>query len=116
MDERYEEGGYKAMMKLIDSKKLPRAVVCAYDRLAFGAMRALSDRNLSVPDDVAIIGIDDAPQSAYLSPSLSSINHEIEDTCAKVVDAILKKIRGEECASEIFISCKTVHRESSKIR
>ncbi len=114
-DKRFEEGGYHAMKSLIDEGNLPRALVCAYDRFAVGAMKALSDAGISVPGDVAVLGIDDAPQSAYLSPALSSINHEIERTCALVSDALFKKIHGKEYDGEITVVCKFIQRESSRI-
>lgn len=114
--ERFERGGYLGALELMDREKMPRAIICAYDRLATGAMRAFADRGLKVPEDIAVVGIDDAPASGYSTPSLSSISHEIESTCRAVADALFKKIKGEDFESDINIVCKLNRRESSIIK
>ena len=114
-DARFERGGYLGALELMDKSKLPRAVVCAYDRMATGAMRAFADRGLKIPEDIAIIGIDDAPASSYTTPSLSSINHRLEQTCKSLATALISKIKGEEYTDVIHITCDLNERESSKI-
>ena len=112
---RFERGGYLGAVDLINRGSLPRAVFCAYDRVAYGAMRAFSEYGIKVPEDVAVISIDDAPSSAYTTPSLSSISHEIEETCKSLATALMAKIKGEEYPESINIICKLSERESSKI-
>ena len=114
-DDRFERGGYLAMCELIKKGTLPRAIVCAYDRLATGALRALNEHGLSVPHDVAIVSFDDAASSAFMNPPLSSINHEIEETSKAAVTALFKKIRGELDRENIKIIGTLKSRESSKI-
>ena len=114
-DARFERGGYLGALELMDRDKLPRAVICAYDRMATGALRAFADRGLKVPEDIAVIGIDDAPASSYTTPSLSSINHRLEQTCKALATALISKIKGEEYPDVINITCKLNERESSKI-
>ena len=57
----HEEGGYNAMRQLLDlsPQKRPRAVVAVNDPAAFGAMKAIKERGLRMPKDVAILGISD---------------------------------------------------------
>jgi len=66
-----EEGGYKAMMRLLKYK--PDAVFVASDTMAYGAMRALREANLRIPEDVAIVGFDDLPNSSKTIPPLTTI-------------------------------------------
>jgi LacI family transcriptional regulator len=94
---------------------LPRAIICGYDSIALGAMRAFFERGIKVPDDIAVIGIDDPPSSAYTTPSLSSISHKNEETCKAVASALMAKIKGEEYPDTINIICEFNERESSKI-
>lgn len=54
---------------------------CYNDDIALGAWRGLSDRGLSVPDDVAIVGCDDIPEAAYLTPALSTIAQPHVEGC-----------------------------------
>lgn len=66
--------GYKCMKKLLDSGVEFTAVFVANDQMAIGAMKALMDRGKKIPDDVAVIGMDNNFPSTLVSPSLSTIN------------------------------------------
>lgn len=71
------ESGYQAMAKLLDqAKALPTAVFAATDIMAIGAIRCLKDHNLSVPQDMSIIGFDDIPISSYLETPLTTIRSD----------------------------------------
>lgn len=60
-----EESGYEAMRRLIESPVRPQAVFVASDVQALGALCALQDAGLSVPDDMAVVGFDDIKVAAY---------------------------------------------------
>jgi len=66
------EDGAAAMAALLDDAR-PDAVFCFNDTLALGALRTLADRGLRVPQDVAVIGIDDVAEGRYAVPRLSTI-------------------------------------------
>lgn len=68
------DSGYDMMKSLLASAKLPTAVFCANDPIAFGALSALSEAGLSVPDDISIIAFNNDPASAYTTPPLTTIN------------------------------------------
>ena len=114
-DNRFERCGYEGIEKILSNGKPPRAIFCAYDRIAYGAMRALADRGFAVPHDVAVFSVDDAPHSEFTSPSLTSVNHAIDEACEAVSSAIIKKIKGEPFAEEIRIVCPLSCRESTDI-
>lgn len=65
--------GADAMHALLELPEPPDAVFCFNDLLALGALRALRDRGLTAPDDVAVIGIDDIEEGRYSVPSLSTV-------------------------------------------
>lgn len=67
-------GGYRAMKKLLDMGESFSAVVCANDHMALGALRALYEAGLHVPQDVSIVGFDDVPEAAYLIPPLTTVS------------------------------------------
>lgn len=67
-----ERGGYGATRSLLD-EMLPTAVLCANDRMAFGAYAALADAGLSVPADVSVIGFDDVPMASFVRPTLTTV-------------------------------------------
>lgn len=68
------ESGYHMMSAMIESGKLPTAVFAASDPIAIGAMRALQDRDLSVPDDISLVGFNDTSLSAFTTPPLTTVH------------------------------------------
>lgn len=70
-----EEGSYQDILQIIKRKrKLPTAFVCDDDTIAIGAIRAFIQSGYSIPDDISIIGFNDRPDAALISPSLTTIN------------------------------------------
>ncbi|MBR2311376.1 MAG: LacI family DNA-binding transcriptional regulator [Oscillospiraceae bacterium] len=98
--QRFEPGGYMAMEKLLQSQELPRAVICAYDAMAIGALRCLADHGLRVPEDIAILGMDDIPQAPYLNPPLASINSQIDVLCALAATTVIAQINNNPVPSK----------------
>lgn len=96
VDDRFEKGGYNAMQKLIDSKNIPRAILCGYDNMAIGAIRCIYENGLSVPNDIAVIGFNDIPEAKYLNPPLSSIDPHMDTICNIAVSSILDKLSGKD--------------------
>lgn len=72
-----ESGGLMAMSRLIDSGESFTAVFAANDQSAYGARMALYRRGVRVPDDVSVVGFDDLPASAYLTPPLTTVRQPI---------------------------------------
>lgn len=112
---RFERGGYQAMEKLFESGNLPRAIICAYDYMAMGAIRCIFDHGLSVPEDVAVMGINNIHHCSYLNPPLSSIDIRINEGCCLAADALLAHIRGEEHRSSIKVASKIHYRKSTEL-
>ncbi len=71
-----EISGYEAMRRLLPQK--PDAVFVASDMMALGALRALREAGITVPDDVALVGYDDLPQAATADPPLTTIRQPIQ--------------------------------------
>jgi DNA-binding LacI/PurR family transcriptional regulator len=70
----HRHDGYEAVRRMLGSGARPDALFCCNDLLAIGAMRALAEAGLSVPDDVAVIGIDDIEEGRFTTPALSTIS------------------------------------------
>ncbi len=73
------ESGYEAMKKLLRLKKRPSAVFCSNDDMAIGAMKAVYDAGMKVPQDISLMGFDDNGISAYLTPAITTVKRPIED-------------------------------------
>ncbi len=62
-----------AVMRSVLAQTVPRAVICLNDRLALGALQALDDRRLRVPDDVSVVSFDDQPLARWTRPALTTV-------------------------------------------
>lgn len=67
------EGGYLGAKKLMELNQPPKAIFTSSDYLAFGAMDALKDKNLKIPEDVAVIGFDNVRMSNLVEPKLTTV-------------------------------------------
>lgn len=72
-----EASGYEAASTLLEQRASghdrPTAIVAANDRMAVGAMAALADHGLRVPDDVSLVGFDDVSIASYVRPALTTV-------------------------------------------
>jgi LacI family transcriptional regulator len=73
-DHRGENGGYEAARKLISNKKRPDAIFCFNDPLALGAMRAIFEAGLRIPEDIAVVGCGNLFYNDLLRVPLSSVD------------------------------------------
>ena len=85
-----ETGGYRAMQQLLARR--PDAVFAASDMMAIGAMRALREAGLRIPEDVAIVGFDDLPQAARAEPALTTVRQPTYRLGTTTVDSLLDLI------------------------
>lgn len=68
-----ERGGYQAMAALLDQRSAPDAVFVTNNLMAVGALEALSDRGMVVPDQMGVVGFDDIPWARLVRPSLTTV-------------------------------------------
>jgi LacI family transcriptional regulator len=85
-----EAGGYRAMQQLL-TRRLD-AVFVASDMMAIGAMRAMREAGVRVPEDVAVVGFDDLPQAARTEPPLTTVRQPTYRLGATTVDSLLDLI------------------------
>lgn len=92
-DGRFEAAGYRAMNKLLKLEKRPTAVLAAYDNIAIGAAKSVSEHGLKVPDDISIIGSDDNVDLPYLDVPLTSITAYNNDLCEILVELLFERMK-----------------------
>jgi LacI family transcriptional regulator len=107
-----EPAAYQATLRLLDLPSPPTAIFSASDSMALGALRAIRDRGLIVPDDVAVIGFDDLPMAAYASPPLTSVRQPISEMGAHAVRVLVEQIKGQGPATSVRFPARLVVRES----
>lgn len=107
--------GYTLMHDLLKANKndLPTCIFAASDTLAIGALRAITEAGLSVPNDIQLIGCNDIPTSQYTSPTLSTVKIFTELMGQTGVKLLLERISGERTESlKVIVPHKIILRES----
>lgn len=87
--------GYQAMQKLLSLPELPTAVFAANDLMAIGAMEAIKQNNLKIPDDIAVVGFDNIPAASWVFPPLTTIAQYPEKMGEQLSKAVFQRIQGE---------------------
>jgi DNA-binding LacI/PurR family transcriptional regulator len=80
--------------------------------MAFGAMKALDDADISVPEQVSVAGFDNSPMASFYKPALTTIDLPIEDMTKYAIEVALKLASGEQCALSHQYKGKLIPRES----
>lgn len=84
--------GARAMAELLDREDPPDAIFCYSDLIALGALHTLHERGLRVPDDIAVIGIDDIDDGRYSKPTLTTISPNKAAIARTAVELLLERI------------------------
>ncbi len=113
---RYDVGsGYEAMRQLLKGKIRPSAVFCSNDDMAVGAIKAVIEADLQVPQDISIAGFDDNVFAAYLSPELTTVKRPIElisrEGAAMIMRMIDHKLKSGKEHAKIPIEHITIESE-----
>jgi DNA-binding LacI/PurR family transcriptional regulator len=88
--------GYDAMLRILEQQPRPTALVVVSDLMAAGALEAARHRGLSVPSNFSIVGYDDIPLGALLSPPLTTINQDKDSLARAAVDLLLDEIESSQ--------------------
>jgi LacI family transcriptional regulator len=91
--------GYNAMKKLLEQAPNLTGVFAHNDRMAVGAISAIREVGLKIPQDISIIGYDDTPEAEFSSPPLTTIRQPEVELGARAVQVLLRKI--EDPTSEL---------------
>jgi DNA-binding LacI/PurR family transcriptional regulator len=108
--------GVEAVERLLAAGTEFDAVVCFNDALALGALHALQRAGRRVPEDVCVVGFDDIEDSAYATPSLTTVSPRRDEIARTAVDLLVDQIEGEGAPDEpvaVEIGFTLVVRESS---
>ena len=109
------EGGYEAMKEYLQqNKELPSALFASSDALAIGAMRALQEKNIKIPEEIAIIGFNDVSVAKYVFPTLSTIKVHTEWLGELAVTTLLDIItNAAPVPRKVTIATELITRQSS---
>lgn len=87
--------GYRSMQRLLKCDPVPEAVVAFDDVTAYGAIRAIYEAGMRVPDDIAVVGLDDLAVSAFFNPPLTTVRQPVEELAAALSQYLIQAIEGD---------------------
>ena len=101
------------MKKLIETKILPSAIFMAGDLYAVGAMKALREQDIRVPEDVAIVSYNNIDVADYVTPSLTSVSTPIQQLGEQSAEMLFKLVNHQPVrVRNIVIPSKLIIRDS----
>ena len=93
----HQNSGYEITREWLQSRlPLPDALFCSNDLMAFGALQALREKGVRVPNDVALVGFDDLPMAETTNPPLTTVAQPIREMSETAVRLLMRLIQGEE--------------------
>lgn len=110
------KGGHEAVSRLVGSGTQFDGLFCATDTVALGALRALHEAKLRVPEDVKVIGFDNLTEGQYSTPTLSTVDPDSAEMARMAVKLLVQRISGGSSKrepTEFVSSVRIVEREST---
>ncbi|WP_067516733.1 LacI family DNA-binding transcriptional regulator [Endozoicomonas ascidiicola] len=111
------KSGYQVIEQLIQQDSLPTALFAGNDLMAIGAISALQNKGLRVPEDISIVGYDNIELAAYTSPPLTTIDQPKWEMGALAAKTLIHRLENEKTISEIktFKSTLVVRKSVKKV-
>lgn len=112
-----QRNGYLETKKLLQRKDHPTAIFALSHLVTLGALRALTEHGLTVPDDMSLIGFDDLPNSEYFAHPISMVTQPITEMAVAAVDLLLDEMNSQTRKPAMTVQLPThlVRRNSVKI-
>lgn len=111
------EWGYEAAIDLLDSGREFTALFCANDLIAIGAIKALKEKNIKIPQEISIVGFDDIYMARLIDPELTTIKQPNYEMGYKSVEILINILEGkQENNKNINLKPKLVIRKSTSKR
>lgn len=112
----YHESGFTGCGRLMELAGPPTAIFAASDQMALGAVEALRQRGLRVPEDVSLVGFDDLPEARWSAPPLTTVRQPLAEMGKVAARTTLRLARGEEIDSpRVELATELVVRSSSTV-
>jgi LacI family transcriptional regulator len=107
-------GGRDAAARLLATGAAPTAIFAANDLMAAGVLRELAARGIQVPDDISVVGFDDAPLAEMVSPTVTTVRQPLQQMAETALALLLARIGGDgRRSSRHVLPTELIVRESS---
>jgi len=107
------KSGYTLTKQLIETNRLPSAIVVASDPTAIGVLHALQESGIQVPKDVSVLSFDDIESAAYVNPPLTTVKVHGEEMGRTAVKLLHDRIQGRKLPLKVVLPTELVIRDST---
>lgn len=112
-----EEGGAAAAARLLRRHSEITALFCGNDKMAIGALHYLAGQGIRVPQDVSVVGFDDLPHAAFISPALTTVHLPLYQVGVMSVERLIDRIHGRaEKVAETLPTHLVVRNSTAMVR
>lgn len=112
-----EPSGARAVKTLLDDRRMGfDALMCASDLMAIGAMRALAERKVAVPQRVAVVGFDDIQAARFAAPSLATVRQPLYEQGRRALREVVARLSEKDLPGRVFLDAAFIPRESCGAR
>ncbi|MBI5032709.1 MAG: LacI family DNA-binding transcriptional regulator [Chloroflexi bacterium] len=109
-----QDNGYESVKQLLKSDPRPQAIFAGNNFIAVGALHAIRELGLRIPEDVALAGFDDIPQGTLISPALTVVSQRAYEMGVAAAQSLITRLSGKYRgkAREIVLATDIIIRES----
>lgn len=111
--ENSREGGASAVRRIIRADERPSAILASTDIMALGAIEYLREVGYAVPEDVSVVGFDDAEFSKYVRPSITTVRHDIYRAGRHAAQMLIAKLEGRPYTRPVNLPVRLIVRDST---
>ena len=108
------QNGFVETNLLLSGADAPTAILALSNKILLGAVKAVKESGMGIPEDISLISFDDNLLFNYMTPRITCISQPVQEISLMAVKLLLKKIAGEKNASHLFLPPGLVIRDSVK--
>lgn len=108
--------GYELMKQAIKKGNLPSAMIIASDPMAIGALRALYEEGINVPEDISLISFDDIEAAEFLNPPLSTVKIHAEEMGKMAAKLLWDRLNGRNISTRVVLDTELIIRKSCQAK
>jgi LacI family transcriptional regulator len=111
-----EQGGYDATARVLELDDPPDAIFVANNRMTIGALHALAEHGIAIPEDVSIVGFDELPWADVVTPSITTVRQPTYEMGTAAGRMLVERIAGEDSAPREIVFEPELNVRSSSVK
>lgn len=108
------QNGYRLASQLLDGEARPEIIIASNDNMAIGLYRAIQERGLRIPQDVAVASFNDIPAAQFLAPPLTTVHIPADRIGENAFDLLAEQMAGRDYFKKVTVSTELIWRDSCR--